>query len=65
MTYPFISASLEASAKGTGVGVKQIREASDSGDLPVYWAGNKRIYRAADLDEWIQTLPTERPRADQ
>lgn len=62
IAYDFISGSLEVAAKKTGVGVKQIREASDAGDLPVGWAGNKRIYRAADLDEWVQTLPTERPK---
>jgi hypothetical protein len=61
MNLPFISATLEAAAKATGIGVKQIRDASEAGDLPCRWAGNKRIYRAIELDEWVQTLPTERP----
>lgn len=61
MTLPYISGTLERAAKETGVGVKQIREACEKGDLPCVWAGTKRIIRAADLDEWIQTLSVERP----
>lgn len=58
---PFISGTLERAAKETGIGVKTIREACENGDLPCQWSGAKRIIRAIDLDEWVQTLPTERP----
>jgi hypothetical protein len=59
--YSFISGTLEAASRATGIGVKQIRAACEAGDLPCYWAGAKRIIRAADLDEWVQSLSTERP----
>jgi excisionase family DNA binding protein len=59
--YPFISAPLETAAKAAGIGPKALRAACESGDLPCYWTGNKRLIRAADLDDWLQTLPTERP----
>lgn len=61
--YPFISGTLEVVARATSIGVKQIREACETGDLVSYWAGDaasKRIIRAADIDEWIQSLPTKR-----
>jgi excisionase family DNA binding protein len=61
VSLPFISGTLERAAKETGIGVKTLRDACESGDIPCYWAGNKRILRAADLDEWVQTLSTERP----
>jgi len=38
----------------------RIRDAIKLGDLVAHWVGNKQIIRAEDLDEWIQTLPTER-----
>jgi hypothetical protein len=63
---PYISGTLERAAKETGIGVKLIRDACEKGDIPSYWPGvdgepgHKRIIRAADLDEWVQTLSTER-----
>lgn len=60
MSFPFISATLTTAAKSSAIGEKVLREACDSGELPCHWVGNKRIIRAADLDEWVTTLPTER-----
>lgn len=63
MIYSFISASLEDAAAASGIGVKQLRNACEVGDLPCYWAGeqaSKRLIRAEDLDDFVKTLPTER-----
>jgi excisionase family DNA binding protein len=57
-----ISYTVPNAAKATGIGRGRIIRACDEGDLPCHWNGTNRIIRAADLDEWIQSLPTERPK---
>ncbi|MBM0128044.1 hypothetical protein [Pimelobacter simplex] len=58
---PAISYALDGASKATGIGSTNIKIAADRGDLICHWVGNKRIFRAADLDAWVQSLPTERP----
>lgn len=55
-----ISYTVPNAAKATGIGQKRIITACDDGDLACHWNGPNRVIRAADLDEWIQSLPTER-----
>lgn len=58
-----ISYNLEGAAAATQIGVTRLKEATEAGDLICHWNGNKRVYRAADLDEWIKNhLPTEKPK---
>lgn len=59
--FPFISADRTEAAEACGVGVTTIDEAVRSGELIVHYVGTKPIFRAADLDEWVRSLPTERP----
>jgi len=61
--YSFISCSLEEAARRTGVSSKLIAAARARGDLTAHYAGEKQgkaVYRAADLDAWIMSLPTDR-----
>lgn len=55
-----VSYTVPNAAKASGVGQKKIIAACDSDELPCHWNGPIRIIRAVDLDEWIQTFPTER-----
>ena len=63
VAYPFISAPLEVAAAHSGVSVTTLRQAIADGDLIARYIGSKAtkpVVRAVDLDEWLQTLPTER-----
>lgn len=55
-----ISYTLLEASEATSVGKDRIREACESNDLPSYWAGAKRVILATDLQDWIESLPTER-----
>lgn len=61
LTLAVISFTIPNATKATGIGRDRIIAACDSGDLACHWNGSKRVIRAVDLDEWIQSLPTERP----
>ena len=56
-----IAFTVAAASKATCVGEDRIREAIKVGDLTPHYVGVKAILRAADLDAWIETLPTEKP----
>jgi excisionase family DNA binding protein len=56
-----ISFTIEAASKATHIGQDRIREAITLGNLVAHYVGTKAIIRPADLDEWIETLPTEKP----
>lgn len=55
-----ISYTVPNAAKATGIGQKRIIKACEDNDLPCHWNGSNRVIRAADLDDWIASLPTER-----
>lgn len=64
-TFPFVAADLERAAEASGVSKTTIREALADGALVAHYVGgraSKPVIRAADLDEWIESLPTERGR---
>lgn len=56
-----IAHTIESAARATHIGQDRIREAINLGNLVAHYVGTKAILRPADLDEWIKTLPTERP----
>lgn len=56
-----VSYTLEGASRATGIGVTNIKAAAANNELICHWVGSKRIFRAADLDEWVQSLPTEKP----
>ena len=55
-----ISYTVAHAAKATDIGRDRIYTAIEEDELPARWVGNRWIIRAVDLDEWIQTFPTER-----
>lgn len=57
-----VSYSLPGAAEATGIGRTSIDAAIARGDLVVHYIGTKPIVRAADLDDWVQSLPTESPK---
>lgn len=59
--YPFIAADRTKAAEACSVGVTTLDEAVKASELIAHYVGNKPIFRAADLDEWVRSLPTERP----
>lgn len=63
MTYfalPAISYNMAGAVAATGIGETTIKAAIRNNELIAHYVGNKLVIRAADLDEWIQSLPTER-----
>lgn len=60
--WPFVATDQRGAAEATGASVSSIKEAAASGDLVVHYLGAKPLYRAADLDEWVESLPTTSPR---
>lgn len=58
--YPFISADRATSAAACGVGETTLDKAVKEGELIPHYVGNKPVFRAVDLDEWVRSLPTER-----
>lgn len=59
--YPFIAADRTRAAEACSVGVTTLDEAVKADELIAHYVGNKPIFRAADLDEWVRSLPTEKP----
>lgn len=62
--YSFISCGLKDAAARTGVSETTLHNAIADGYLLAHRAGDmggKIVLRAADLDAWVQSLPTESP----
>lgn len=57
-----VSYNMAGATAATGVGETTITAAIRNGELIAHYVGVKLVLRAADLDEWIQSLPTESPR---
>lgn len=60
--FSFVSTDLDGAADATGYSKTTIREAMDAGELVAHYSGIKPVIRAVDLDAWIESLPTERPK---
>lgn len=63
VTFPFIAAPAAEAAAAVGYSTKTLDEAVESGDLVRHYKGRKPVYMAADLAEWVASLPTERQKA--
>lgn len=55
-----VSYNMAGAVAATGVGETTIKAAIANGDLIAHYVGVKLVIRAVDLDEWVQSLPTER-----
>ncbi len=55
-----VSYSMAGAIAATGIGETTLKAAIANNDLVAHYVGTKLVIRAADLDEWIQSLPTER-----
>jgi len=55
-----VSYNMAGAVAASGVGETSIKRAIADGDLIAHYVGVKTVIRAADLDEWIASLPTER-----
>lgn len=56
-----VAYDLRGAAEAAGCGITSIKEAIEAGDLVAHYRGTKPLIRAVDLDEWVASLPTERP----
>lgn len=57
-----VSYNMAGAISATGIGETTIKAAIRDNELIAHYVGNKLVIRAADLDDWIQSLPTERMR---
>lgn len=62
LTLSAVSYNMAGAVAATGIGETTIKKAIASDELIAHYNGNRQIFRAVDLDEWIQSLPTERER---
>jgi hypothetical protein len=56
-----VSYDMNGAAAASGVSKATLTKAIAADELVVHYVGSKRVVRAADLDDWIRSLPTERP----
>jgi hypothetical protein len=56
-----VSYNMAGAVAATGIGETRIKDAHARGDLIGHYNGTKLVFRAVDLDEWVQSLPTESP----
>lgn len=59
ITLTAVSYDIAGAIAATGLGETTITQARNRGDLVAHYVGRKPVFRAVDLDEWIQSLPTE------
>lgn len=59
VVYDFVAAEKQVAAEKVGLSPKTLEQAQAAGDLIAHYIGRKPVYRAADLDAWIESLPTE------
>lgn len=57
-----VSYSMAGAVAATGIGETSIRAALAADQLVAHYVGTKPVFRAVDLDEWIESLPTESPK---
>lgn len=61
VAFPFISADLQKSADSVGASTRELQRAISRGDLRAHYVGSrasKPLILAADLAEWVASLPT-------
>lgn len=56
-----VSYDTNGAVEATGLSKTTIQEAVATGELIAHYCGRKPVFRAVDLDAWIESLPTERP----
>lgn len=61
--FKFVACDLAGAVEATGLSETTIRAAVEAKELVAHYQGRKPVFRAADLDEWIRSLPTERRKA--
>lgn len=49
----------QEAATSVGVSVRTIQRLVERGDIAVKYIGSKPVIRASELDEWLETLPSE------
>ncbi|MDI6912197.1 helix-turn-helix domain-containing protein [Nocardioides sp.] len=62
LALPAVSYGMAGAVAASGIGETSIKRAIADGELVGHYLGRKIVIRAADLDEWVQSLPTESPR---
>lgn len=63
MTAPRIALTREEAAAAVGLSDKTLDTAVKSGDLVAHYSGSKPLFRVADLEAWVASLPTEKRRS--
>lgn len=61
VVYDFVAAEKKVAAAKVGLSPTVLERAQEAGDLVAHYLGRKPVYRAVDLDAWIESLPTEKP----
>lgn len=61
VVYDFVAAEKKVAAAKVGLSPTVLERAQESGELVAHYFGRKPVYRAVDLDAWIESLPTEKP----
>lgn len=58
-----LALSIDAAAEACGYSTKVIREAVRNNDLIPSYANSKPVFRIAELERWLESLPAEPKRA--
>ncbi|MFF1828974.1 hypothetical protein [Paenarthrobacter sp. NPDC058040] len=61
MSIPKLAYSFEEAAVATGYSIDTIRRAVRANGLVARYANSKPVILTDELNEWLQSLPTERP----
>lgn len=64
IAYASVAYNLDQAVEASGFSVRTLRDAIRAGDLTAHYSGTKPVILAADLHEWIESLPTARPGGD-
>lgn len=63
---PIIAMNAEAASKAAGIGKTTLYAAARNGDLEVRWVGRQKfVVEPEALRDWVRTLPTIRPEAQE
>jgi len=57
-----IALDIDEAAKAISLSRRTLDRLAKSGEIPSYWVGAKQLFRPADLEAWVLSLPTERKR---
>lgn len=59
IAFGFVATDTLGAVEATGISKTTIQDAVKAKNLIAHYVGRKPVFRAADLDEWIRSLPTE------